>query len=135
MSERGNFRGGGGGGRGNRGDRGGRGGGERGGRGGSQAQGGDRKKENILDLTKYMDKEIMVKFNGGREVTGMLKGYDQLMNLVLDNVKEVTRDDEGNTSSRSLGLLVARGTLLVLISPVDGSEEIENPFVQADDDE
>ncbi|TKA40477.1 hypothetical protein B0A54_09426 [Friedmanniomyces endolithicus] len=132
MSERGNFRGGGGGGRGNRGDRGGRGGGERGGRGGSQAQGGDRKKENILDLTKYMDKEIMVKFNG---VTGMLKGYDQLMNLVLDNVKEVTRDDEGNTSSRSLGLLVARGTLLVLISPVDGSEEIENPFVQADDDE
>jgi len=64
MSERGNFRGGRGGGRG---DRGGRGGGERGGRGGSQAQGGDRKKENILDLTKYMDKELTVKFNGGRE--------------------------------------------------------------------
>ncbi|KAK3624351.1 U6 snRNP-associated protein Lsm7 [Elasticomyces elasticus] len=133
MSERGNFRGGGGG-RGNRGDRGGRGGGDRGGRGGSNAQ-ADRKKENILDLTKYMDKEIMVKFNGGREVTGMLKGYDQLMNLVLDNVKEITKDDEGNTSTRSLGLLVARGTLLVLISPVDGSEEIENPFVQADDEE
>ncbi|KAK3618092.1 U6 snRNP-associated protein Lsm7 [Elasticomyces elasticus] len=134
MSERGNFRGGGGG-RGNRGDRGGRGGGDRGGRGGSNAQGADRKKENILDLTKYMDKEIMVKFNGGREVTGMLKGYDQLMNLVLDNVKEITKDDEGNTSTRSLGLLVARGTLLVLISPVDGSEEIENPFVQAEDEE
>ncbi|KAK4949425.1 U6 snRNP-associated protein Lsm7 [Elasticomyces elasticus] len=135
MSERGNFRGGGGG-RGNRGDRGGRGGGDRGGRGGSNAQ-ADRKKENILDLTKYMDKEIMVKFNGGREVTGMLKGYDQLMNLVLDNVKEITKGmyDEGNTSTRSLGLLVARGTLLVLISPVDGSEEIENPFVQADDEE
>ena len=29
--------------------------------------GGDRKKENILDLTKYMDKEITVKFSGGRE--------------------------------------------------------------------
>lgn len=74
------------------------------------------------------------------------------MNLVLDSVKEITRgryqsthscrmrtnsytDDEGNTSSRNLGLLVARGTLLVLISPVDGSEEIENPFVQAEDDE
>lgn len=77
------------------------------------------------------------------------------MNLVLDNVEEVTRgthffldsplfskqpltdppDEEGNTSTRSLGLLVARGTLLVLIAPVDGSEEIENPFVQAEDDE
>ncbi|KAF2485622.1 hypothetical protein BDY17DRAFT_108679 [Neohortaea acidophila] len=143
MSERGNFRGGGGGGRGGRGDRGGRGGGERGGRGGGNQAGGgggaapaaERKKENILDLTKYMDKEITVKFNGGREVTGTLKGYDQLMNLVLDNVKEITRDDEGNMSTRSLGLLVARGTLLVLISPVDGSEEIANPFVQADDDE
>ncbi|KAF2769414.1 U6 snRNA-associated Sm-like protein LSm7 [Teratosphaeria nubilosa] len=131
MSERGTFRG-----RGDRGGRGGRGGGrERGDRKGGHAPGGERKKENILDLTKYMDKEIMVKFSGGREVTGTLKGYDQLMNLVLDNVKEMTRDEEGNTSSRSQGLLVARGTLLVLISPVDGSEEIENPFLQADDDE
>ena len=43
-------------------------------------------------------------------------------------------DDEGNTSTRSLGLLVARGTLLVLISPVDGSEQIPNPFVQDDED-
>jgi len=96
------------------------------------------------------------------------------MNLVLDDVKEITRgmrqpthyypykilpsltsylslfladsllektiidkqptDDEGNTSSRPLGLLVARGTLLVLISPLDGSEEIANPFVQAEEE-
>ncbi|KAL1955074.1 hypothetical protein VTO42DRAFT_9063 [Malbranchea cinnamomea] len=91
------------------------------------------KKENILDLTKYMDKEVCVKFNGGREVTGTLKGYDQLMNLVLDDVKEVMRDDEGRETTRSLGLVVARGTLLVLISPVDGSEEIANPFVQQEE--
>lgn len=116
MSERGNFRGG----RGARGDRGGRGGGERGGRGGSHAQGGDKKKENILNLDKYMDKEITVKFNGGREgissnlrtelivneamlihaqVTGTLKGYDQLMNLVLDGVKEITRGRYQSTPS------------------------------------
>lgn len=55
------------------------------------------------------------------------------MNLVLDDVEEVLRDDEGNTSKRSLGLVVARGTLLVLVSPVDGSEEIANPFVTAED--
>lgn len=65
MSERGNFRGRGGGGRG--GERG-RGGAARGGGGGAHAQGAEKpKKENILDLAKYMDKEIMVKFNGGRE--------------------------------------------------------------------
>ncbi|KAH8197987.1 hypothetical protein TruAng_007851 [Truncatella angustata] len=137
-------RGGRGGGRGDyRGGRGGRGGG---GRGGGH-HGGDRenhhhgnkdgerpKKENILDLAKYMDKRITVKFNGGRECTGTLKGYDALMNLVLDEVHEVVRDDEGNESTRSLGLVVARGTLLVVISPVDGSEEIQNPFAAATED-
>jgi hypothetical protein len=44
-------------------------------------------------------------------------------------------DADGNPKTRSLGMLVARGTLLVLISPVDGSEEIANPFVQAEDDD
>lgn len=48
-------------------------GGGRGGRGGAAGgAGGDQnkerpKKENILDLSKYMDKRITVKFNGGRE--------------------------------------------------------------------
>lgn len=74
MADRGSHRGGGrGGGGGNY--RGGRGGGRGGGggggdRGGGQGSGGDRerpKKENILDLSKYMDKQITVKFNGGRE--------------------------------------------------------------------
>ena len=61
MSERGQFRGGRGGGRGNSGGRGGA-------RGGSQGAGAERpKKENILDLGKYIDKEITVKFNGQRE--------------------------------------------------------------------
>ena len=78
MSERGQFRGGRGGGRGG-GAAEGRGGGSRGGGGGGASSRGGRdggtatqqhekpKRENILDLTKYMDKEITVKFNGGRE--------------------------------------------------------------------
>ena len=39
--------------------------------------GGDgkaKKKESILDLSKYLDKEIRVKFQGGREAQGILKG-------------------------------------------------------------
>lgn len=72
------------------------------------------------------------------------------MNLVLDDVKEKMRgmfyefpyfggevltdtDESGKEATRSLGLIVARGTLLVLISPADGSEEIANPFVQAEE--
>lgn len=85
MSERASFRGrgtsraGGGGethrgGRGGGGGVGGPGGAARGGSGGA-GHGGQQtekpKKENILDLTKYMDKEITVKFNGGREGTAL----------------------------------------------------------------
>ncbi|KAB8206278.1 putative small nuclear ribonucleo protein [Aspergillus flavus] len=133
MSERGSFRGGRG--RGGGHDRsGGRGGhAKSGGASGGAQQQEKPKKENILDLSKYMDKEVRVKFNGGREVVGTLKGFDQLMNLVLDDVKESMRDDEGNENTRSLGLIVARGTIIVLISPADGSEEIANPFVQAEE--
>lgn len=48
--------------------RGGRGGGRGGGGAGGAQQERERpKKENILDLGKYMDKQITVKFNGGRE--------------------------------------------------------------------
>ncbi|KAJ5488097.1 Ribonucleoprotein LSM domain eukaryotic/archaea-type [Penicillium expansum] len=115
MSERGSFRGGRG-----RGGRGGQGQQKSGGGGGAQEK---PKKENILDLNKYMDKEVQVKFNGGREVTGTLKG--------LRPADEP--DEEGNTTTRSMGLIVARGTLIVLISPADGSEETPNPFLQAEE--
>lgn len=60
MSERGSFRGGRGGGRGGR---------QQQKTGGGAAQQEKPKKENILDLGKYMDKEVQVKFNGGREGT------------------------------------------------------------------
>ncbi|KKA26362.1 hypothetical protein TD95_003837 [Thielaviopsis punctulata] len=182
MADRGNYRGGGRGG--SRGDyRGGRGGGRGGHHGGDREQREPKKRDNILDLAKYMDKAIRVKFTGGREgksgaaarrrvrlelrevaggffwvsrvsrcgavkwtglgeervltgvaiVVGTLKGYDALMNLVLDEAKETMSDcvpdENGNETERQLGLLVARGTLLVLVSPLDGSEVIENPFL------
>jgi U6 snRNA-associated Sm-like protein LSm7 len=42
----------------------------------------------------------------------------------------ISTDEDGNVRYRKLGLIVARGTLLVVISPVDGSAEIPNPFMQ-----
>ena len=77
----------------------------------------------------------------------MLKGYDQLLNLVLDEVEEnlqtgmqsvrstykiVTSPKESDTDpkTRKLGLVVLRGPTITLLSPVDGFEEIANPFAQ-----
>jgi len=76
-----------------------------------------------------------VKFSGGREVTGVLLGFDQLLNLVLDQTKENIRDpfDPYKTTNvtRSLGLIVCRGPAVIVVSPVVGSEEISNPFIKA----
>uniref|UniRef100_UPI0035902487 U6 snRNA-associated Sm-like protein LSm7 isoform X2 n=1 Tax=Myxine glutinosa TaxID=7769 RepID=UPI0035902487 len=51
-----------------------------------------RRKESIFDLSKYLDKTIRVKFQGGREAYGVLKGYDPLLNLVLDGTIEYLRE-------------------------------------------
>ncbi|GAA5912928.1 hypothetical protein JCM5296_002528 [Sporobolomyces johnsonii] len=100
------------------------------GRGGAGAKGDDRpRREAILDLSKYVDKKIRVKFTGGREVVGTLKGYDQLLNLVMDDLEETLRDPDTGLPSippatRSLGLAVLRGTSLVVLSPVDGLSKV-----------
>lgn len=86
------------------------------------------KREAILDLSRYTNEKIRVKFTGGREVTGVLKGFDQLLNLVLDDVQEIFQTESEQTT-RSLGLVVLRGPTITLLSPVDGHEEIANPFL------
>lgn len=70
------------------------------------------KKESIMDLNRYLDKRIRVKFSGGREATGILKGCDNLQNMVLDNTVEYLRDPADPThiteDTRELGLVVCR---------------------------
>lgn len=64
---------------------------------------------------------------GGRLVVGVLKGHDQLMNLVLDETVEYMKnanDEISQDRTRNLGFTVIRGTILVSISPVEGSEVI-----------
>ncbi|PFH34718.1 U6 snRNA-associated Sm family protein [Besnoitia besnoiti] len=89
----------------------------------------------VIDLNKFLNQRVRVKFSGGREITGVLKGHDAVSNLVLDETEEFLRDPEDPyrllDQTRSLGLIVARGTAVVLISPVAGTEEIANPFVDA----
>ncbi len=77
-----------------------------------------RQKDTAVNLAKFIDKSIIVKLSGGREgtfcclvklvsvfvhltahevppfrfaVVGILKGYDQLLNLVLDEAIEYLR--------------------------------------------
>lgn len=107
---------------------------ERGDRRGQYINRQDRpKKEAILNLEKYKDSKIVVKFIGGRQIVGVLKGFDQLMNLVLDDVEETLRDPEDDSvlteNTRHFNTVVVRGPALLTISPLHGTEIIDNPFV------
>lgn len=92
----------------------------------------EKKKSAVLDLTKHVDKKVRVKFTGGREVEGVLKGFDTLVNLVLDDCIEFMRDVDDSyvltDETRVLGLIVCRGTAVTLVCPCDGMAQIANPF-------
>ncbi|CAA93428.1 U6 snRNA-associated Sm-like protein LSm7 [Caenorhabditis elegans] len=99
---------------------------------------GKRKKESVVDLTRFLDKEIRVKFQGGREASGVLRGFDQLLNMVLDDCREYLRDPQNPSvvgdETRQLGLIVARGTAITVVSPADGLEQIANPFATQEEE-
>lgn len=48
-------------------------------------------KDSVMDFAKYCDQRVRVRFQGGREVDGVLKGFDKLDNLVLEDAVEYLR--------------------------------------------
>ena len=70
-------------------------------------------------MSPYVDKKIRVKFVGGREVVGLLKGADPICNLVMDDSIEYLRDPNDayklTDKTRKLGILIARGTTVLSI--------------------
>ena len=53
-----------------------------------------------------------VKLNANRHVTGVLRGFDQFMNLVLDN----TVDEKGKVD---LGMVVIRGNSIITLTALE----------------
>ena len=102
-------------------------------------------------LQEFLEKKIQIKFAGGREVVGVLRGFDNTSNIVLDQCIEFERDPEDSSrrmlivdpdnkdkmmeKTRKLGIVVCRGSAVMFICPDDGTQEIENPFQDDDDDE
>lgn len=70
-----------------------------------------------------------------RAVIGTLKGFDGLVNIVLDDCTEYLRDPKDLTRLldppviRPLGLVVCRGTNVFVLMPEDGFSQIQNPFL------
>jgi len=112
------------------------------GRGGSRSGGGGggfARPEPVINLEKYMEKRLRVRFVGGREVVGTLKGFDGLVNVVLDDTTEELPAPAAGAgagagagaapaTTRYLGLVVCRGPNVLVVGPDEGLREIANPF-------
>ena len=88
-------------------------------------------------MAPYVDQKVRVKFVGGREVVGVLKGADAICNLVLDDTVEFLRSAEDpsqlSDETRQLGILIARGPTVLAICKEDGFEmAVENPYAVED---
>ena len=64
-------------------------------------------------LEQNVGKIVLVRLRGGKKLRGKLKGFDQHLNLVLEETEDTT-DIE---NSKKLGLIIVRGDNVVLISP------------------
>ena len=62
-------------------------------------------------LEKSIDKRISLLLKDNRVLEGVLKGYDDYMNMVLEETEERTPDQE-----RRLGTVVLRGNNVVSIT-------------------
>ncbi|KAI8059269.1 hypothetical protein BC940DRAFT_314020 [Gongronella butleri] len=72
-------------------------------------------KASTPELKKYMDKHLSLQLNHNRKVTGILRGYDPFMNLVLDEAVEEISPSE----KKPIGMIVIRGNSVTLMENLE----------------
>ena len=87
----------------------------------------------IIKLSNFMNQELKLNFLGGRVIYGKLVGLDNLNNLVQDDAIEHLRDSKDpykqTGKTRDLSFIVVRGTMIQTITPTNGIEIIDNPYL------
>ena len=70
-------------------------------------------------LSYLVDSTIEVVTNDGRVIVGVLRGYDQVMNIILDESHERVYSAKQGVECVVLGLQVIRGDNIALVGEVD----------------
>lgn len=72
-------------------------------------------------LEDSLNKNILLKLRGNRELRGVLKSFDNHLNLVLEGAEliSIENDEEGQEIKQveKLGKILLRGDNVILISP------------------
>jgi len=76
-------------------------------------QGIDMTKRPMDILDQVLNRQpVLISIKGGREIKGVLQGYDVHMNLVLDKAEEIV-----DGQPQSIGTLIIRGDNVIYIAP------------------
>lgn len=64
-------------------------------------------------LDESLGRVVLIKLKGGKMIRGTLLGFDQHMNLLLEESQELLEENQAS----DLGTIVVRGDNVVIISP------------------
>ncbi|NOR37958.1 MAG: RNA-binding protein [Candidatus Thorarchaeota archaeon] len=77
-------------------------------------------------LQNSIGTQVLVEMKGRKKVKGKLLGYDQHLNLILENAEEITFDPETNTESVvAIDNVIVRGDNVIIVSPAPKSSKKE----------
>jgi small nuclear ribonucleoprotein len=64
-------------------------------------------------LEESLGKLVLLRLRGNRSLRGKLQGFDQHMNLVLEDANDITHPED----IQALGTIIVRGDNVIIISP------------------
>ncbi|PVG00560.1 like-Sm ribonucleo protein [Serendipita vermifera] len=67
------------------------------------------------ELKKFMDKRLFIQVQGGRKVSGVLRGFDIFLNIVLDDSVEETVAGQ----KTPMGQVVIRGNSVMSMESLE----------------
>lgn len=75
----------------------------------------------LPDLKNLMDKQLSLSLNGKRQVSGVLRGFDAFMNIVLDDALEhiTSLPSAEDSNKKALGLIVIRGNSIISLEAME----------------
>uniref|UniRef100_A0A7S1NW03 U6 snRNA-associated Sm-like protein LSm8 n=1 Tax=Eutreptiella gymnastica TaxID=73025 RepID=A0A7S1NW03_9EUGL len=70
-------------------------------------------------LEPFVDKQVSVITNDGRHIVGTLRGFDQCVNIIIEDSHERVYSTSAGVEQVPLGLFVIRGDNLCVIGQID----------------
>lgn len=70
-------------------------------------------------LIEYVDKQVSIITNDGRNLTGFMRGFDQVCNIIIEKCIERVFSTDIGVKMNALGLYVVRGDNIAVIGEID----------------